>query len=422
MTVGPDGAPYFIGPASDGSGKSVWRFDSKRDRVWEIIKTGRRVQPAQGIATPATAGRPGGRPAHRRRPRRPVALAAVQRQERRVAHPSRASPASRCGATTSGTWAPSSRRSSEAPTTCTSWTPAWTRSCATRRPSTAGSSRARTTTCRRPTRPSRTSCGCTSDRDVYALTPHERGQAHQRPAAGLRPRDTARRWRPPPGSPVPAHRRHVPPGTAVRLRREVGPDPGVPQVRRQLPRASGRPGARCRRWRTCGACTSASRRRRGDRRRRPRPKVIWATPDGLYSTRLSPVAEDSGSSTDAAPTAPRRHPSQRAPQSPPRSRAEALEATHHVPGCERGLRGERPCPRRLGPARGPAPRASPGPVPAHLGRALGGERHRHAPPGHVAGATADPRPVHAHAPGARGARHRGSWSPTSPMTPIGRAS
>ena len=50
MTVGPDGAPYYIGPASDGTGKSVWRFDAKRDRVWEIIKTG--DGPNQGIAAP----------------------------------------------------------------------------------------------------------------------------------------------------------------------------------------------------------------------------------------------------------------------------------------------------------------------------------------------------------------------------------
>ena len=35
MTVGPDGSPYYIGPASDGTGASVWRLDTKRDRVQE---------------------------------------------------------------------------------------------------------------------------------------------------------------------------------------------------------------------------------------------------------------------------------------------------------------------------------------------------------------------------------------------------
>ncbi len=50
MTVGPDRAPYYIGPASDGTGKSVWRFDAKRDRVWEMIRTG--DGSGQGIGTP----------------------------------------------------------------------------------------------------------------------------------------------------------------------------------------------------------------------------------------------------------------------------------------------------------------------------------------------------------------------------------
>ncbi len=52
MTVGPDGAPYFIAPASDGTGKSVWRLDTKRDRAWEIIKTGDGPRNGEGIATP----------------------------------------------------------------------------------------------------------------------------------------------------------------------------------------------------------------------------------------------------------------------------------------------------------------------------------------------------------------------------------
>ncbi len=32
MTVGPGATPYYIGPASDGTGSSVWRLDTKRDQ------------------------------------------------------------------------------------------------------------------------------------------------------------------------------------------------------------------------------------------------------------------------------------------------------------------------------------------------------------------------------------------------------
>ena len=53
MTVGPRGDAYFIGRASDGSGSSVYRVDTKRDRVWEIVKTGDNGSGSgEGIATP----------------------------------------------------------------------------------------------------------------------------------------------------------------------------------------------------------------------------------------------------------------------------------------------------------------------------------------------------------------------------------
>jgi hypothetical protein len=52
MTVGPDGSPYYIGPASDGTGFSVWRLDTKRDKVQEIIKTGDGPPNTEGIGTP----------------------------------------------------------------------------------------------------------------------------------------------------------------------------------------------------------------------------------------------------------------------------------------------------------------------------------------------------------------------------------
>ena len=52
MTVGPRGDVYFIGPARGGNGSSVYRLDTKRDRVWEIVKTGDGPASREGIATP----------------------------------------------------------------------------------------------------------------------------------------------------------------------------------------------------------------------------------------------------------------------------------------------------------------------------------------------------------------------------------
>ncbi len=40
LTVGPDGGVYFIAPAREGRGDSVWRLNKKRTRVYEIVKTG----------------------------------------------------------------------------------------------------------------------------------------------------------------------------------------------------------------------------------------------------------------------------------------------------------------------------------------------------------------------------------------------
>ncbi|MET0772340.1 MAG: hypothetical protein ABWZ82_04590 [Candidatus Limnocylindrales bacterium] len=40
MTVGPDGGVYFIAPARQGRGDSVWRLNKGHDRVFEIIQTG----------------------------------------------------------------------------------------------------------------------------------------------------------------------------------------------------------------------------------------------------------------------------------------------------------------------------------------------------------------------------------------------
>ena len=50
MTVGPRGDVYYIGPASDGTGSSVWRLNDKGTKVYEIIKTG--DGRGEGIATP----------------------------------------------------------------------------------------------------------------------------------------------------------------------------------------------------------------------------------------------------------------------------------------------------------------------------------------------------------------------------------
>ncbi len=50
MTVGPRDDVYYIGPASDGSGSSVWRLNDKNTRAYEIIKTGDGRN--GGIATP----------------------------------------------------------------------------------------------------------------------------------------------------------------------------------------------------------------------------------------------------------------------------------------------------------------------------------------------------------------------------------
>lgn len=40
MTVGPDGGVYFIAPAREGRGDSVFRLNKKRNRVFEIVNTG----------------------------------------------------------------------------------------------------------------------------------------------------------------------------------------------------------------------------------------------------------------------------------------------------------------------------------------------------------------------------------------------
>jgi len=40
MTVGPDGGIYYIAPASEGRGDSVWRLNKKHTKAYEIIKTG----------------------------------------------------------------------------------------------------------------------------------------------------------------------------------------------------------------------------------------------------------------------------------------------------------------------------------------------------------------------------------------------
>ncbi len=40
MTVGPDGGVYFIAPARDGRGDSVFRLNRKHSKVYEIIRTG----------------------------------------------------------------------------------------------------------------------------------------------------------------------------------------------------------------------------------------------------------------------------------------------------------------------------------------------------------------------------------------------
>lgn len=40
MTVGPDGGVYFIAPAREGRGDSVFRLNKKHTKVYEIIKTG----------------------------------------------------------------------------------------------------------------------------------------------------------------------------------------------------------------------------------------------------------------------------------------------------------------------------------------------------------------------------------------------
>ncbi len=50
MTIGPRGNVYFIAPASDGTGSSVWRLNDKATRAIEIIKTG--DGKGDGIATP----------------------------------------------------------------------------------------------------------------------------------------------------------------------------------------------------------------------------------------------------------------------------------------------------------------------------------------------------------------------------------
>lgn len=40
MTVGPDGGVYFIAPASEGRGDSVWRLNKKHTKAYEVVKTG----------------------------------------------------------------------------------------------------------------------------------------------------------------------------------------------------------------------------------------------------------------------------------------------------------------------------------------------------------------------------------------------
>ncbi len=52
MTVAPWGDTYFIGPARSGSGSSVYRVDTKRDKLWEVVKTGDGPASREGIATP----------------------------------------------------------------------------------------------------------------------------------------------------------------------------------------------------------------------------------------------------------------------------------------------------------------------------------------------------------------------------------
>ncbi len=40
MTIGPDGSVYYIGPASDDVGYSVWRLNKKNERAYEIVREG----------------------------------------------------------------------------------------------------------------------------------------------------------------------------------------------------------------------------------------------------------------------------------------------------------------------------------------------------------------------------------------------
>ena len=118
-----------------------------------------------------------------------MALAPVRRQGRRQLVAPARSRASRSGASDVrdiGTLMVS--RLTGAPTTCTSSTPAWTRSCSTRRPSTAASSWRRTNYLTTADESVADYVRLYIDWNVYTLTPDERGQAQRRPAAGLRPR------------------------------------------------------------------------------------------------------------------------------------------------------------------------------------------------------------------------------------------
>ena len=143
------------------------------------------------------------------------------------------------------------------------------------------------------------------DSNVYTLTPNERGQAHVRPPPGPAPRDPARRRRHPSGPPVPPHRRHGQSGGRLYVYDE--------KWNRILVFLKS-DGSYVDQWSTKGVLPSMADMRgmyvsqpptQKGQSKPPPARVVWATPQGIYRSQLTPV-----------PSTPSRRPPRRRTRTP----------------------------------------------------------------------------------------------------------
>ena len=246
MTVGPDGGSTTSRPRRLVGAIRSCRLNTKHDRTYEIIKTGRPGRQRQQRASAAAAARHRGARRWTCSSSTTTALSgagASPSTTRTAAGRSRtgAWAATPSGATTCGDIGTPSHDSADGLQPVRARPGAWTRSCATQ-PTLDGN---RFDAHRRlprdaRTRASRTIVRLYIDGNLYTLT-HDNVVQH---IAGRRcrpgARHTARRWRPAARSHATASSTARGQAAALRLRRECGAHPGLPQDRRQPTSTSGR--------------------------------------------------------------------------------------------------------------------------------------------------------------------------------------